>query len=151
LSVHFVVAAEAPPTTSDGALPRDWIDPKTGHRVIRLSPDTGGTSLYFHQRAYTPEGDKLVIRAVGAIVAVDISTLGVSPPKIETVLPNASPIATAWRTREAYYIDRQRGSMMAVHLDSKAIREVVKLPPQARNGAYALNCDESLLFGVAQD
>ena len=65
-------------------LPSDWIDPQTGHRVIRLSPDTGGTSLYFHQRAYTPEGDKLVIRADGGIVAVDLKTLGVSTPKIET-------------------------------------------------------------------
>ncbi|MEO6992200.1 MAG: oligogalacturonate lyase, partial [Lacunisphaera sp.] len=36
----------------------DWIDPDTGHRIIRLSPDSGGSSLYFHQHSYTPEGDK---------------------------------------------------------------------------------------------
>jgi oligogalacturonide lyase len=132
-------------------IPRDWIDPATGHRIIRLSPDSGGSSLYFHQHAYTPEGDKVILRGVDGIGTVDLSTLGVAPPKFEMVLPNANPIATAWRTREAYFVDRQRGALMAVHLDTKAIREVVKLPPQARSGAYAVNCDETLLVGIAPD
>ena len=80
-------------------LPRDWIDARTGHRVIRLSPDTGGGSLYFHQRSYTPEGDKVVLRTRDGIVAVDLRTLGVSTPKSELILADATPIATAWRTR----------------------------------------------------
>jgi len=90
----LTVRAAEPP-----ALPSDWIDPDTGHRIIRLSPDSGGTSLYFHQRGYTPEGDKLVIRANGGIATVDLSTLGTSPPKVELILAGKSPIATAWRTR----------------------------------------------------
>ncbi|HEY0863831.1 MAG TPA: oligogalacturonate lyase family protein [Lacunisphaera sp.] len=138
-------AAEAP------ALPRDWIDPDTGHRIIRLSPDTGGTSLYFHQRGYTPEGDKLVIRAEGGIATVDLSTLGVSTPKVELVLAGKSAIATAWRTREAYFVDREKRALMAVHLDTRAVREVVKLPTQATGGQFALNCDESLLVGIGPD
>jgi oligogalacturonide lyase len=133
------------------ALPRDWIDADTGHRVIRLSPDSGGTSLYFHQRGYTPEGDKLVIRAEGGIATVDLSTLGVSTPKVELVLAGKNAIATAWRTREAYYVDRERRVLMAVHLDTKATREVVKLPSQAAGGQFALNCDESLLVGIGPD
>jgi oligogalacturonide lyase len=132
-------------------LPRDWIDPQTGHRIIRLSPDTGGSSLYFHQRSYTPEGDKVVIRSAGGIATIDLTTLGVSPAKFAVVVSDASPIATAWRTREAYYFDRERNALMAVHLDTKVRREVVQLPPQARRGAYALNCDESLLVGIAPD
>lgn len=135
---------------SAAPLPSDWIDPDTGHRVIRLSPDTGGTSLYFHQLSYTPEGDKIVISSGGGIGAVDLSTLGVSPPAFEMIHPTARPIATAWRTREAYFFDRDQGSLNAVHLDTKAIRPVVQLPPQAR-GAWALNCDESLLVGIAPD
>ena len=139
------------PAVVRAALPSDWIDPDTGHRIIRLSPDTGGTSLYFHQRGYTPEGDKIVIRTGEDIATVDLSTLGVSPPKLELILPNARPIATAWRTREAYYVDRERRVLMAVHLDTKAIREVVKLPTQASGGQFALNCDESLLVGIGPD
>lgn len=138
-------AAEAP------TLPSDWIDPDTGHRIIRLSPDTGGTSLYFHQRGYTPEGDKLVIRANGGIATVDLSTLGTSTPRVELILAGKSAIATAWRTREAYYVDRDKRALMAVHLDTKAVREVVKLPAQATGGQFALNCDESLLVGIGPD
>lgn len=133
------------------SLRTDWIDPDTGHRIIRLSPDTGGASLYFHQHSYTPEGDKLVIRGAGGIATVDLTTLGVSPPKFTMVLPGAAPIATAWRTREAYYVDRTKNALMAVHLDTKAVREVVKIPPQAGGGQFAINCDESLLVGIGPD
>jgi oligogalacturonide lyase len=141
-------AAESP---AGAPLPSDWIDPQTGHRVIRLSPDTGGSTLYFHDHRYTPEGDKMIIRGVGGIGTVDLSTLGQTPPKFEMVLPNVNPIATAWRTREAYYIDREGNSLNAVHLDTKATRKIVTLPPQARGGAYVINCDESLLVGIAPD
>jgi oligogalacturonide lyase len=148
----FVLSLISAPFAVAG-LRSDWIDPDTGHRIIRLSPDSGGASLYFHQHSYTPEGDKLVIRGTGGIATVDLSTLGVSPPKFTMVLPDAYPIATAWRTREAYYLNNARDALMAVNLDTKAIREVTKLPAQAqgRGGQFALNCDESLLVGIAAD
>jgi oligogalacturonide lyase len=147
VAVGAAFAADAP----TNSLPADWIDPATGHRIIRLSPDIGGASLYFHQRAYTPEGDKVVIHTRDGLVAVDLSTLGVSAPRRELVMANARCIATARRTREAYV--RRGDSVVAVHLDTKAVREVVKLPPQAqgRGAAFALNCDETLLVGFARD
>jgi hypothetical protein len=33
--------------------PREWIDPATGFRIVRLSDERGSESLYFHQNAYT--------------------------------------------------------------------------------------------------
>ena len=46
--------------------------------------------------------------------------------------------ATAWRTREAYV---HRGdAIAALHLDTKAERIVVKLPPNARGRQVAINC-----------
>ena len=47
------------------SIPREWVDAKTGHRVVRLSDVAGSASLYFHQNAYTPEGDKLLIDTPG--------------------------------------------------------------------------------------
>jgi oligogalacturonide lyase len=47
--------------TLDKAPPREWIDPDTGHRVVRLSDEPGSQSLYFHQNAYTPDGAKLIV------------------------------------------------------------------------------------------
>ena len=126
----------------------DWIDPKTGHRIIRLSPDTGGSTLYFHDHRYTPEGDKILIRGAGGVGIVDLSTLGKSPTKFEVVLPNVNPIAMAWRTREAYFM--QDGTLMAVNVDTKAVRSVVKMPPEAR-GSAIINCDESLIVGIGAD
>jgi len=150
---YLFILAILPVAQARAELRSDWIDPDTGHRVIRLSPDTGGSSLYFHQHSYTPEGDRIVIRAAGGIAAVDLTTLGISPPKRELVLPGASPIATAWKTREAYFLNRDPSALMAVNLDSKAVRTVTELPRQARGrgGQFALNCDESLLVGICAD
>jgi oligogalacturonide lyase len=44
---------------SASELPVEWVDPDTGHRIIRLSTEPGSTGLYFHQNAYTPQGDSL--------------------------------------------------------------------------------------------
>src|SRR5262249_13814807 len=39
----------------------EWTDPDTGHRVVCLSRLPGRSeSLYFHQNAFTREGDKMV-------------------------------------------------------------------------------------------
>jgi oligogalacturonide lyase len=126
----------------------DWIDPKTGHRIIRLSPDTGGSTLYFHDHRFTPEGDKMVIRGAGGVGVVDLSTLGQSAPKFELLLPDVQPIQMAWRTREVYF--RQDGILKAVNVDTKAIRDVVKIPAEAQ-GSAIINCDESLIVGIGPD
>ena len=149
--IGAALAAAAFAAESTAPLPSDWIDAKTGHRVIRLSPDSGGGSLYFHQRSFTPEGDKVVLRTRAGIVAVDLTTLGRTPPRHEVILADAGPIATAWRTREAYFFARDENAIKAVHLDTKAVRLVVKLPPQVRGGQFALNCDESLLVAISAD
>lgn len=66
-------------TPGGAELPRDWIDPDTGHRVIRLSNEPGSTSLYFHQNAYLPDGRTMMITTPGAISAVDLVTREVRP------------------------------------------------------------------------
>src|SRR4029079_6245500 len=78
-------------------VPREWIDGATGHRVIRLSDDGGGSSLYFPQNSYTTEGDKLVFDSPAGIVAVDLTALGREQPKTELIVPGGRAIATAWQ------------------------------------------------------
>src|SRR5215212_8910914 len=53
--------------------PKEWIDPQTGHRVIRLSRDAGSTSFYFHQNTYTTEGDKLLISTPAGLATVSLT------------------------------------------------------------------------------
>jgi oligogalacturonide lyase len=127
--------------------PTDWIDPATGHRLIRLSPEGGGSSLYFHQNTYTPEGDKFIFNTKAGIAAVDLKTLGVKPPKAEVVVKGASAIAMAWKTREVYFTKGKGGTVYAAHVDTQAVREV----KNARGGT--INADEtfSVTAGAATD
>ena len=146
-----VFAADAPGTNAPAPVaPSDWIDPATGHHLIRLSPDTGGQSLYFHQHTYTPEGDKVVIDTRDGVATVDLTTLGVSRPKVEIVAPGARVLATAWRTREVYI--RRTNTLIAVNLDTKAERKVIAFPPQVGDRVgIAINADESLVVGIGPD
>jgi oligogalacturonide lyase len=121
----------------------DWIDPVTGHRVIRLSGDEGGSSLYFHQNAYTPKGDRFVFNTRSGIAAVNLSRLGVAPVTPEIVVPNARAIATAWRTPDVYYF--KSGALHAANLETKATRKVA-----ATRGAV-VNADETLVIGAVYD
>ncbi len=170
----FALAAHAGRAASPAPLPSDWIDPQTGHRIIRLSPDQGGSSLYFHQRSYTPEGDKIIIQirassadtvasssrgTSGHLATVDLRHLSATSPtnrpKVEIVAENTRAFAMAWRTREAYVFRRgENGApakIIAVHVDTKATRDVVTLPEPMRATQFAINCDETLLVGIAAD
>src|SRR5262245_19050542 len=64
-----VVSAQ---TTAD--LPREWVDPDTGHRVIRLSDEPGTASLYLHQNAYTPDGQKLIVTTPTGLSTINLKT-----------------------------------------------------------------------------
>src|SRR6476620_12654654 len=66
LSLGWAAAQQQPP--------REWIDPDTGHRVVRLSDEPGSASLYFHQNPYTPDGKKLIITTPSGLSAIDLAT-----------------------------------------------------------------------------
>src|SRR5262245_60205445 len=123
--------------------PSDWVDPATGHRVIRLSGDEGGSSLYFHQNTYTPKGDKLVFNTRAGIAAVDLTRLGQGPVAPEVVVPGAQAIATAWRTPDVYY--RKAGVLYATDLETKATRRL------AATRGSVVNADETLVIGIEPD
>jgi oligogalacturonide lyase len=133
----------ADPAPRGQTVPSDWVDPATGHRVIRLSGDAGGSSLYFHQNSYTPKGDKLVFDTRDGIAAVDVTQLGQGPVIPEVVVPGARAIATAWRTPDVYY--RKDGVLYATNLETKATRKLV-----ATRGSV-VNADETLVAGIEPD
>ncbi len=125
------------------ALPREWVEATSGHRVIRLSGDEGGSSLYFHQNTYTPKGDKLIFDTRSGIAVVDIKDLGRVPVKAEVVVPEARAISMAWRTPDVYY--RKGGTLYATNVETKETREVTT----ARGSV--VNADETLLVGFETD
>src|SRR3954454_13885849 len=61
-------------TRADGALPLEWIDAATGHRVVRLSTEANTRSLYFHQNSLTPDGRAVIVSSPKGISTIDLTT-----------------------------------------------------------------------------
>jgi oligogalacturonide lyase len=127
-----VRAADEPPTS--------WIDPDTGHRILRLSREPGSASLYFNLNAYTAEGDKLIITTPEGVSTFDLKTHA-----IDLVVPGkAKPIAVGRKTRQVYYL--KDGDIYATQLDTHVTRKICKAPPHGSLGS--LNADETLFAGT---
>ena len=138
LLVLFPLALAAQEPRKDP--PREWIDPDTGHRVIRLSDEPGSQSLYFHQNAYTPDGRKLIITTPTGLATIDLKTRTIE----KVVEGRVNLIMTGRKTGQAYYV--RTGTIYAVDLDTKVSREIAKLP--SRGSIATVNADETLLAGT---
>src|SRR5678815_2665144 len=108
--------------------PREWIDPDTGHRVVRLSDEPGSASLYFHQNPYTPDGQKLIITTPGGLSTVNLSTRAIE----KVVDGRVGVIIVGRKSGDVYYTrtvtnDGVRATTVyATNLSTKATREIVK-------------------------
>jgi oligogalacturonide lyase len=123
------------------APPREWVDPDTGHRVIRLTEDSGGASLYFHQNGYTASGDKLVITTQTGLSTINLKTRKVEP----LVEGRASSVVVGGKTRQVFYI--KDDTVYATHLDTRETRAIVKNAELRTGSGLAVNADETLLAG----
>ncbi len=120
--------------------PTEWIDPDTGHRVIQLSREPGSQSLYFNLNAFTPDGQKMVIST-----PTGISTINLKTRAIEKVVDGrVRIIMVGHKTGRVYY--SRNGTVYATDPDTRATREVAKLPPGG--SVSAVNADETLLAGT---
>ena len=76
IAVYFAAALYLSAQVGPGgaAPPKTWIDPDTGHRVVRLTDEPGSASLYFNQDGYTADGRKLVYTTPQGISTLDLAT-----------------------------------------------------------------------------
>lgn len=142
--------AQAPPAPFGGPIPKDWIDPKTGRRIVRISDEAGSGVLYFYRHAYTPEGDVMVIKSPSGIVAVRLADWRTS-----VLVPGRQNelLFMLRTTREAVYSVTEPGpgeapdrpkTIYAIHVDTKKVRQLARI---AAGGITASNADDSLLLG----
>jgi hypothetical protein len=97
----------AMPSADPSATATDWIDPDTGHRVVRLSSEPGTQSLYFHQNAFTPQGDMVVVNSPSGILAIDLKTHA-----IKTVVPGkVGALFVGRKTRNVYFMKRDGATL----------------------------------------
>jgi enterochelin esterase-like enzyme len=126
---------DAPKKDPNAPLPKDWIDADTGHRVVRLTDDAGGSTLYFHDNAFSPEGDKLMFDTPNGVAVVDVAAIGTSGARLDIVVPSARGGYFARRTREIYF--SAGATTTAIDVDTKRTREV-------RYARGLINADETL-------
>lgn len=122
------------------APPKSWIDPDTGHRVVRLTDEPGSASLYFNQNGYSADGRWLVYTTSEGISALDLRTQETK----RVVAGRVRVIVTGHKTQNIYYI--REGAVFSTDIGTLATREIAKLPP--RGSVATVNADETLLAGT---
>ncbi|MDQ6788363.1 MAG: oligogalacturonate lyase family protein [Acidobacteriota bacterium] len=121
--------------------PREWIDPDTGHRIVRLSNEPGSSTFYFHQNAYTANGDKLVFST-----REGLSTYNFKTKKIEQIVEgHAGDVIVGKKSRKVYYMNGD--TIYETDVDTKVTREIVKDARLKTGAGFAVNADETLLGG----
>ncbi|MGD1029502.1 MAG: oligogalacturonate lyase family protein [Opitutaceae bacterium] len=122
-------------------LPRSWVDPDTGHRVVQLSTEPGTNSLYFTQFAYTNGGTKLIMTNRNGIDLVTVST-----GEIEHVYQGGDigrVIQAGRKTGRIFLI--KNGTVCVLDPDTKVLTQLAKLPPGG--SVVTINSDETLAAG----
>ncbi len=135
-----------PPAGARQDLRDEWVDQDTGHRIVRLSRISGTSqSFYFHQNAFTAEGDKMVFENTlpgggSRLVVLDWATRQIKP----LTQPGTRGIVVGPKSRKAYF---QRGQdVYSVHLDTEATTHIAELP--FRGWVATVNADETKLAGT---
>src|SRR5712691_965896 len=102
--------------------PTNWVDPDTGHRIVRLTKEPGSASIYFNQNGYTADGKKMVYTTPGGISVLDLKTHAAK----SVVQGKVRIIVTGRKTQSVYYT--KQGAVYASDVDTRAAR----YPPSTR-------------------
>jgi oligogalacturonide lyase len=145
LAAALLTQAQEPPT--------DWIDPDTGHRVVRLSTQPGSASLYFNYNGYTSDGSRLLFSTPEGISAVDLKTHRITP----VVHGKVRFLFVGRHTNLVYYSKPDRdagtapvgsGAIYAADIGTGKSREVARVD---RGSIGSINADETLLAGASAE
>jgi oligogalacturonide lyase len=139
-AVALCAAVPAGSQTGGQPPPGSWIDPDTGHRIVRLTNEPGSASLYFNQNGYTADGRKMVYTTPEGISALDLATHTAK----SVVTGKVRVIVTGRKTPNVYYA--KGDAVYSTNVDTGATREIAKLPPRA--SVVTVNADETLMAGT---
>jgi oligogalacturonide lyase len=137
--------------TSDETPPHTWIDPDTGHRIIRLTNDPGSSSLYFNINAYTPDGRQMVYSTPDKGIGIlDLTTLAQRQLVAGPVGGGPGALLVGRRNPRVYFFrgsrtDPKVAALWVVDITTGRQHKVADLPPRA--GIFSINADETLGVG----
>ncbi len=142
----FGADASSTNATAQAGPPASWVDPDTGHRIIRLTREPGSDSFYFNVNGYTPDGRKMAYTTPNGISVLNLETLEAT----QLVTGPARPIVVAHKTSNLYYTRATDkpfySTLWCVNLDTGENRKIADLPRRA--GVSAINADETLGAGT---
>ena len=132
------LAAQEPP-------PPEWVDPSTAHRIIRLSDEPGSASFYFHQNAYSADGELMVITTSKGLSVINLRTHKIRP----LVEGRVSHAVVGRKTHQVFYM--KDDTIYASSMDTGATRAIITKPELRSGSGLAVNADETLLAGSFVD
>lgn len=122
--------------------PKSWIDPDTGHRIVRLTDEPGSASFYFNVNSYTPDGREMVYTTREGISVLDLKTFKTRP----VVRGRVFAIVVGHKTPSVFYIKPEEHALYVTNVDTGATRKLVTLPPHVF--VSTINADETLAAGA---
>lgn len=126
--------------------PTSWVDPDTGHRVIRLTREPGSDSFYFNYNGYTPDGKKMAYSTPNGISVLNLETMEAK----QLVAGPTKTIIVGHKTPNLYYTratgDKFFFTLWCVNLDTGENRKIADLPRRA--SVTTINADETLGAGT---
>jgi len=138
LLLAATLLSAAPPKIA--APPKTWVDPDTGHRIVRLTDEPGSASLYFNDNAYTSNGKEMLYTTPNGISVLDFQTFKTRP----VIEGKVRVIVAGFKTQNVYYI--RDGALYSTDVDTKATRRIAAVPP--RGSITTVNADETLAAGT---
>jgi oligogalacturonide lyase len=140
----FAAAADPTPAAAPAAVepPTSWIDPATGHRVVRLTREPGSASLYFNDNGYTPDGRQMLYTTADGISVLDLTTF-----KTRSVVQGqVRAIVVGHKTPSVFFLKPSEQALYSTNLDTGETRKLAALPSRGTIGS--INADETFAAGT---
>jgi len=122
--------------------PLAWIDPATGHKIVRVSREPNSASFYFNVNSYTPDGKEMVYTTPAGISVVDLSTWKTRP----VVTGKVRTIEVGHKTPSVFYIKPDERALYVTNIDTGETRKLATVPERGSIGT--INADETLAAGT---
>jgi len=145
---HCVSAqTDLPATNSQAAVsakepPTSWVDPETGHRVVRITREPNSASFYFNVNSYTPDGKRMVYTTPDGIFVLDLNTFTSKP----VVHGKVRTVVVGHKTSSVFYIKPDEQALYVTNIDSGETRKLATVPK--RGSISTVNADETLAAGT---
>jgi oligogalacturonide lyase len=124
-----------------------WVDPRTGHRIVRLSDTPDLYSLYFHQNGFTRAGDAVVLYDHHDVWLLDIAS-GRQRSLYHWDEPAARPASLVVSRRSDTLYLLAAGAIWRFALPRGERQRIATLPPEwSAISSLTVNADETLLAG----